>query len=136
MIYHTDKQANVRIHWMPGRFKMASGFRSVIVPDLGVAAPRESRLRMFRDVIESSNMHQQHQHKDKTMKQLNNVKPKQHHTTSFLGNKKPKVATSTWSMLEPHMWNGNHLQSNMSWDMPHRTFTCTGNPRKKNPSLL
>ena len=49
---------------------------------------------------------------------------------------KTKVATSTWSMLEPHMWNGNHLQSNMSWDMPHRTFTCTGNPQKKNPSLL
>lgn len=64
-----------------------------------------------------------------TLRKRNNIKQR-----LFLETQKLKVATSTWSMLEPRMLNVNHLQ--YTWNIQYHTFDCIGTPRKKNPSLL
>ena len=92
----------------------------MIVPDLGVAAPRESRLRMFRDVIESSNMHQQHQHKDKTVKQLNNVKPNNIKQRLFLETKNQGCYVYLEYVGATHVeWKSPPIQYVMGYATPH-----------------
>ena len=49
-----------------------------------------------------------------TLRKRNNIKQR-----LFLETQKLKVATSTWSMLEPRMLNVNHLQYTMEYTIPH-----------------